>query len=302
MHLNGVEIVDTFAEAFSMRAARVTITAYDEYWANQSAVAATGFATSVIGCGVEAGMEGPSACTPDGRAGVDCLFFASSKDGLENAVSTRIGQAVITCPTTACYSGGMPELPADFDGFSRFGVGSKLRFFGDGYQASKVIGDKRYWRIPIMGGEFLIEEEFTMAKAVGGGNFLILAESIESVLKACEAAVKKMRELRGIILPFPGGVVGSGSKVGSAYKFLSASTNTGYCPTISGRVGTSELTQNTNAVLEIVIDGLTDQLVAEAMKVGILEAVKVPGVQRITAGNYGGKLGKYHFYLHKILS
>ncbi|NLI93794.1 MAG: formylmethanofuran--tetrahydromethanopterin N-formyltransferase [Peptococcaceae bacterium] len=301
MHLNGVEIEDTFAEAFTMRAARLTVTAINEEWARHAALAATGFATSVIGCGVEAGTEGPSPYTPDGRAGVDCLFFASSKDELEANLVKRVGQAVMTSPTSACYDGELPEFPADFEGFSKFHIGSKLRFFGDGFQASKVIGDKRYWRIPVMEGEFLIGEEFTMVKAVGGGNFLILAESVESALKASEAAVRKMKDIRGIILPFPGGVVRSGSKVGSKYKFLTASTNTAYCPTIRGRVEESRLEENINAVLEIVIDGLTDRLVSQAMEAGIREAVKVPGVRRISAGNYGGRLGKYHFHLHQIL-
>lgn len=302
MYLNGVEIEDTFAEAFSMRATRLTVTAANERWAHHAALAATGFATSVIGCGVEAGIEGASAFTPDGRAGVDCLFFAPSKDQMETSMIQRVGQAVMTAPTSACYDGGFVEFPADFDGFSKFNIGGKLRFFGDGYQASKVIDGKRFWRIPVMEGEFLIEEEFTMAKAVGGGNFLILADSIDSALKATEAAVSKMQEIRGIILPFPGGAVRSGSKVGSKYKFLSASTNTDYCPTIRGRVEASALRENDNAVLEIVIDGLTDSLVGQAMASGILEAVKVPGVRRITAGNYGGRLGKYHFHLRQLLS
>ena len=208
----------------------------------------------------------------------------------------------MTAPTAACYDGGLQEYPQDYEGLSTFNVGGKLRFFGDGFQASKIIADKRYWRIPVMEGEFFIQEEFTMAKAVGGGNFLILAESIESALMASEAAVRKMKEMRGIILPFPGGVVRSGSKVGSKYKFLSASTNTAYCPTIRGRVEESALLENTNAVLEIVIDGLTDKLVSQAMNIGIREAVQVPGVQSITAGNYGGRLGKYHFHLHKIMN
>jgi formylmethanofuran--tetrahydromethanopterin N-formyltransferase len=301
MRLNGVEIEDTFAEAFSMRAARLTVTAINEQWAYHAASAATGFATSVIGCGVEAGIEGPSQAAPDGRAGIDCLFFASSKEELEANLVKRIGQAIMTSPTSACYDGTLSEFPSDFEGFSKCNVGGKLRFFGDGFQASKVIGNKRYWRIPVMEGEFLIEEEFTMTKAVGGGNFLILADSIESALKAAEAAVKKMKEIRGIILPFPGGVVRSGSKVGSQYKFLSASTNTLYCPTIRGRVEETALPQNSNAVLEIVIDGLTDYLIKLAMNLGIREAVQVPGVQQITAGNYGGRLGKYHFHLHEIL-
>ena len=300
MRLDGVEIEDTFAEAFTMRASRLTVTAINKQWAQHAALAATGFATSVIGCGVEAGIEGPSPRTPDGRAGMDCLFFASSKEDLETNLIKRVGQAIMTSPTSACYDGELQEFLPGFDSLSKFNIGGKLRFFGDGFQASKIIGDKRYWRIPVMEGEFLIQEEFTMAKAVGGGNFLILAESVESALNASEAAVRKMKEIRGIILPFPGGVVRSGSKVGSKYKFLSASTNTAYCPTIRGRVE-SQLEENTNAVLEIVIDGLTADLVGKAMDIGIREAVQVPGVQRISAGNYGGRLGKYHFHLHKIL-
>lgn len=302
MRLNGVEIENTFAEAFGMRGARMTVTAINETWASHAAVAATGFATSVIGCGMEAGIEGASSHTPDGRAGMDCLFFAASKDGLEAALLNRVGQAVMTAPTSACFDGGLPEIAADFDGISKFPIGSKLRFFGDGYQASKIIGDKRYWRIPVMDGEFMVQEEFTMTKAIGGGNFLIVADSLEAALHSAEAAVSKMKEIRGIILPFPGGVVRSGSKVGSSYKFLTASTNTFYCPTIRGRVENSELTAANNAVMEIVIDGLTEALVSKAMEVGIREAVQVPGVQKITAGNYGGKLGKYHFHLHKILA
>lgn len=300
MYLNGVEIEETFAEAFTMRGTRVTITAVNETWARHAALAATGFATSVIGCGVEAGIEGPTPNTPDGRFGLDCLFFAFSKEDMEKHLIKRIGQAIMTAPTTACFDGELPEFKGQEDTLSKLNIGGKLRFFGDGYQASKVIGDRRYWRIPVMDGEFLVQEEFTVAKAIGGGNFLILAESAEAALLASEAAVKAMRTVRGVILPFPGGVVRSGSQVGSKYKFLSASTNTAYCPTIRGRLD-SLLPDGVNAVLEIVIDGLTFEGVSRAMQVGISAATQVPGVQRITAGNYGGRLGKHHFHLKEIL-
>ena len=302
MQINGVLIEDTFAEAFTMRATRVVVTGVNEKWAAEAAKAATGFATSVIGCGVEAGIEGPTLDPPDGRPGFDCLFFASSKGDLEKNLTNRIGQAIMTTPTSACYDGALPEIAADADGRRCFDLGGKLRFFGDGYQASKVIGDRRYWRIPVMEGEFLITEDFTMVKAVGGGNFLILAATPEAGLAAAEAAVEAMRSLRGVVLPFPGGVVRSGSKVGSKYKFLSASTNSDYCPTIRRRVETSALSADTGAVLELVVDGLTEELVAEAMRLGIRAACTVEGVQAITAGNYGGKLGKSHFYLHRLLA
>jgi formylmethanofuran--tetrahydromethanopterin N-formyltransferase len=298
MRLNGVDIEDSFAEAFTMRAARLTITAVNEQWARHAALAVTGFATSVIGCGIEAGIEGPSPATPDARPGLDCLFFGMSRDSLEKQLLTRIGQAIMTAPTTACFDGGLADC-GDAER-SSLKIGGKIRYFGDGYQASKLIDNRRYWRIPVMEGEFLIQEAYEVCQSVGGGNFLILAETAEAALAAAEAAVTAIRALRGVILPFPGGVVRSGSQVGSRYKFLSASTNVAYCPTIRGRVPDSALPRGVNAVLEIVIDGLTAALVARAMEVGV-RAACIPGVLRITAGNYGGRLGPHHFHLRRIL-
>ncbi len=302
MRLNGVEIEDTFAEAFTMYGTRLTLTAVSDVWARHAAAAATGFATSVIGCGVEAGVEGPLPVTPDGRPGLNCLFFAVSKDDLEKQLLKRVGQAVMTAPTAACFDGGLPELAADGPAVpAKLNIGGKLRFFGNGYQASKLIGDQRFWRIPVMEGEFLVQEEFTVAKGVGGGNFLILAETAAAALTAAEAAVAAISKVGGVVLPFPGGIVRSGSQVGSRYKFLPASTNEAYCPTIKGRVPASHLSRNVNCVLEVVIDGLTAAVVGEAMRVGV-RAACLPGVQRITAGNYGGRLGKHHFYLRRLLA
>ena len=298
MRINNVEIVDTFAEAFPMAAVRVTITAKNEKWAMQAALAATGFATSVIGCGIEADIDGPSPSTPDGRPGVDCLFFGMSTDALEKQMLKRVGQAIMTTPTTACFDGGLDECPADER--KPLKLGGKIRFFGDGFQASKVIADERYWRIPVMEGEFLIQESFETAKGIGGGNFMILAESGDAALEAAEAAVERMREVRGVALPFPGGIVRSGSQVGSKYAFLPASTNVAFCPTIRSRVPQTVLPPGTNSVMEVVIDALTYDEVAEATRVGI-EAACIPGVLQITAGNYGGKLGKHHFHLRELL-
>lgn len=300
MRLNGVEIEDTFAEAFTMYASRLTITATNEEWAREAALAATGFATSVIGCGVEAGIEGPPPATPDGRPGLDCLFFATSKADLEKQLIGRIGQAIMTAPTSACYD-GLAAAEKSWPSAEKLKVGGKLRFFGDGYQASKLIGGQRYWRIPVMEGEFLVQEEFTAVKAVGGGNFLILAESAEAALAAAEKAVAAIRSVRGVILPFPGGIVRSGSQVGSRYPFLKASTNVAFCPTLRGLIEKTQLPPGTNSVLEIVIDGLTPEAVAQVMRAGIKAACR-PGIIRITAGNYGGKLGKHHFHLHQILN
>lgn len=305
MRLNGVEIEETFAEAFTMRCARLTVTGANETWARHAAEAATGFAISVIGCGVEAGIECKADPAPDGRSGFNCLFFANSKEDLEKQLTNRCGQAIMTCPTSACYDGGLPELHGEEAGLMKFNIGGKLRYFGDGYQASKVIGDTRYWRVPVMEGEFLIQEQFTAGKGIGGGNFLILAEHHNAALAAAEAAVHAMSKVRGTILPFPGGVVRSGSQVGSKYKFLFASTNVAYCPTLRGRLKmtdkSSQLPEGVNSVMEIVIDGVTRNAISEAMRLGILAATQVQGVRRITAGNYGGKLGKHQFHLKKVL-
>jgi len=293
----GVQIVDTFAEAFDMRAARVVITAASEAWAQTAAQAMTGFATSVIGCKLEAGIERvlqPDE-TPDRRPGVSVLLFAFNAEGLGSRLVDRVGQTVLTCPTTACFDG----LP---DAKDRVVVGGLLRHFGDKLQSSRYLNGRRYWRIPVMEGEFLVEEAFGMQKAIGGGNLLILARDQGSALAAAEAAVAVMRRVRGVILPFPGGIVRAGSKVGAKrYKNMIASTNEAYCPTVRGRIGVaSELPEDVNAVLEIVVDGLDRGAIEAALRVG-LDAACLPGVVQISAGNYGGKLGKHHFKLHDCL-
>lgn len=296
MRIRGVYIEDTFAEAFTMRVARLIITGHNARWAREATLKLTGFATSVIGCKCEAGIERelkPEE-TPDGRPGFSVLLMTMSKDDLPKRLIERVGQTVLTCPTTACYD-GLPEAP------DRVGVGSALRFFGDGFQASKVIGGERFWRIPVMEGEFLVQEKFGMLKGVGGGNFLILAKTVENALGAAEAAVDVMSSRAGVILPFPGGVVRSGSKVGSRrIKSMIASTNDAFCPTLRA-ITKSELPEGVNSVLEIVINGTDAPAISAAMRVGIDAACR-DGVISITAGNYGGKLGPHHFHLRKIMN
>jgi formylmethanofuran--tetrahydromethanopterin N-formyltransferase len=296
MSENGTQIIDTFAEAFGMRASRVVITARTAEWARTAGQSMTGFATSVIGCKLEAGIERPLSPeeTPDGRPGLSVLVFGFDADGVGKRLVERIGQTVLTCPTTACFD-GLPEEEV------RVPVGGLLRHFGDRFQSSKFLDGKRYWRIPVMEGEFLIQESFGVRKAIGGGNFLILAESEASALDAAEAAVAAMRPVPGVILPFPGGVVRSGSKVGAkSYKNMVASTNDAYCPTLKGRLGPdTALPKEVNSVLEIVLDGLDRESIETAMRAGI-QAARRPGVIAITAGNYGGKLGKHHFHLLEL--
>jgi formylmethanofuran--tetrahydromethanopterin N-formyltransferase len=299
LNRNGVLVDDSFAEAFAMKATRLLITAHTLGWAQHAAVAATGLATSVIGCGCEAGIERellPEE-TPDGRPGVSVLLFAVSSKELAKQIERRVGQCVLTCPTTAVFAGlteGSDVLP----------LARNLRFFGDGWQIAKLIAGVRYWRIPVMDGEFVAQDSAPIVKAVGGGNLLLLARDTDTALAAAQAAVVAMRRLPGVVLPFPGGVVRSGSKVGSKYPSLGASTNHAYCPSLFGLVSDSALSENTRCVLEIVIDGLSETAVGEAMRVGMQAGIDIGsagGLLRIAAGNYGGKLGPYHFHLHKLL-
>ncbi len=294
----GVTIDDSFAEAFPMKATRLVITAHTPDWARHAAVAATGFATSVIACGCEAGIERELGTgeTPDGRPGVAVLIFSMSGKELAKQVERRVGQCVLTCPTTAVFSG--------LAGGEPIALGKNLRFFGDGWQISKMIAGTRYWRVPVMDGEFVAEETTGVTKAVGGGNLLLLARDTDSALAVAEAAVAAMKRLPNVIMPFPGGVVRSGSKVGSKYASLSASTNDAFCPSLFGLVAKTELTPDVRCVMEIVIDGLTEADVAAAMRDGMRAALDIGaagGLVRISAGNYGGKLGPYHFHLRKLL-
>jgi len=298
MNINGIHIDDTYAEAFGMKSTRIIITADSLAWAKHAANAAFGFATSVIACGCEAGIEQELTAdeTPDGRPGVAGLLFAVSTKELAKQLERRVGQCVLTCPSTAVFAG--------CDGEEQLPLGKNLRYFGDGWQMSKVLEGRRYWRIPVMDGEFLAEESTGLMRSVGGGNFLVLARSRAQALAACEAAVAAIDRLPGAITPFPGGVVRSGSKVGSKYKALPASTNDAFCPTLRGAVA-SELSAEVEAVLEIVIDAVTDEAMKAAMKAG-LEAVcqlgAEAGILRLSAGNYGGKLGQFHYRLREILA
>lgn len=297
LSLNGVEVMDTFAEAFPITGTRVIITAISIEWARIAATVMTGNATSVIACDVEAAIERElsSEETPDGRPGVAVLVFAFSRDALGKALAGRVGQSVLTCPTTGCYN-GVAGAPKD----KQISVGGQLRFFGDTHQSSKKLAGRRLWRIPVMDGEFVCEDRFGTIKGVAGGNLLICGVDQAAALSAAEHAAQAIRRLPDVILPFPGGIVRSGSKVGSKYKKLKASTNDAYCPTLRGVVQ-SELPPKAGAVYEIVIDGLSPEAVRAAMRAGLHAACATVGVVRVTAGNYGGKLGPFHFHLRELM-
>ena len=295
MRIGSTDIDDTFAEAFKMWAARAIITAETPRWAEAAARSMTGFATSVIGCKCEAGIERtlPPDATPDGRPGVSVLLFAMDAAGVGKRLVERIGQCVMTCPTTACFNGLESEKSV--------AVGAQLRYFGDGFQIAKRLQDRRMWRVPVMDGEFLVDDRFGVQPAVGGGNILILGSDLDACLAAAEASAQAMREEPGVILPFPDGVVRSGSKVGSRYKSLPASTNDAWCPTLRGVSASTCIIDGVNCVLELVVDGLAEEAVRGAMRRGIRAAAR-PGIPRISAGNYGGNLGQFRIPLRQLLN
>lgn len=297
MIINDIKIYNTYAEAFPMKYSRLIVTADSYKWALNAVNSFTGFATSVIACGCEAGLESKLGRrqTPDNRPGYSVLIFSMSSSELAKQILNRAGQCIMTSPGSALYSGNKSE--------KKISLGHALRYFGDGFQISKIIKGDRYWRIPVMDGEFVCQDYAYESKGIGGGNFLILGNSAKSVLKASEIAVKSMNKIANIILPFPGGIVRSGSKVGSKYKKLIASTNFEYCPYLKGVVE-SKISEQVNSVLEIVIDGISEEDIKVAIKVGVSEILKYgskSGIFGISAGNYGGKLGPFLFNLRKIL-
>ena len=302
-NFNGVEIEDTFAEGFSMWGSRIIVTAINRKWANIAAQNMTGFATSVIACDCETGVErevSPES-TPDRRPGTAIMVFGFSKRKLSESMLSRIGQCVLTCPTTAIFN-GIPRAESD----EMLDVGKSLRFFGDGYQVKMRMNDGlgervRFWRIPVMEGEFLTEELYGAKKAVAGGNFLIMGEEERSTLEAAERAVEAIHTVPRIITPFPGGLCRSGSKVGSKYAFLKASTNTPFCPTIKHTFKGSKTPEKVNSIIEIVLNGLDEPSVRRAMGVGIKAAVEARGIKKITAVNFGGKLGVFKIGLKESL-
>ncbi len=298
MELEGVEIEDTFAEAFPIKVARVLITAVNERWAMEAAKETTGFGTSVIMCPAEAGVDVtvPPEETPDGRPGVYIMICTFGYKALDEQLLARIGQCVLTCPTTAVFNGLKPEETE-----KEFNTGFKLKFFGDGFESEEELDGRAVARIPIMGGEFVVEKNLGAKEGVAGGNIFILAKDQMSALKAAEEAVSAIRHVEGTITPFTGGVVASGSKPGSLkYKFMHATINEKFCPTLKDKVE-SELPAEVNGVFEVVINGVSEEAVKEAMRAGIKAAVEVPGVVKITAGNFEGKLGKYQFKLKDVL-
>jgi len=294
---NVCEIVDTFAEMFPMWAGRVLITADNEKWALTAARTATGFASSIIMSPAEAGIEGIASPeeTPDRRVGALIQIYHRTRRDLKSQMVLRVGQCIMTCPTTAAFD-ALPQARR------RLKVGRSLRLFGDGFQKKDMIAGRKVWRIPVMEGEFIVEDSFGATRAIAGGMLLILAETRKAGLQAAEDSVNAIKQkVRGIILPFPGGICRSGSKVGSIKYKLGASTSHLFCPRLKKIIPDSKVPDNVNTVYEVIINGLNMEAVKRAMSEAVRAAASIPGVVRISASNYGGKLGPYKAFLKEVL-
>ncbi|MHA2007057.1 MAG: formylmethanofuran--tetrahydromethanopterin N-formyltransferase [Promethearchaeota archaeon] len=302
MELNSVEIEDTFCEAFGGFFTRILITAKNEKWAKIAALVSTGYGTSTIHCDAEAGIDitVPPDKTPDKRPGVIVMFFKTKKDQVSNVVMNRLGQCVLTCPTTACFDALDGSLIPEKE--FEIKIGANLKFFGDGFQ-EKIEGKYPFeaWKIPVMEGDFIIQSLAKVGKGIAGGNFLIIGKDQDSTLEAAEQAIEAIKDVPNVIAPFPGGIARSGSKVGSKYSFMNASTNDPLCPSLKNKIENSELKEGDNCVYEIILDGATENAITTAMKLGIEAAVQVPGINRISAGNFGGKLGKFQYRLYEVV-
>lgn len=303
MELNGVEIEDTYCEGFGGFFTRILVTAKNEKWVKIAAQEICGYGTSGIGCDAEVGIDVfvPADKTPDKRPGVIIMLFINKKDKVSDVMLHRIGQCILTCPTTAVFDAlsGSLEPEKEFE----VKTGFFLKFFGDKYEEKVEAYDFPVWKIPIMGGEFITQANFKAGKGVAGGNFLIIGKDQDSTLEAAEKAIEAIVDVENLIAPFPGGIVPSGSKVGTQYQNvpgLFATTNHKYCPTLKGKVDDSELREGDGCVFEIVFDGATEDAVKKGMKLGIEAAVKVSGINRISAGNYNGKLGRFLYKLHEL--
>lgn len=295
MEINGVEIKDNYAEGFGIKVTRILVTAATKELAKIAATEATGYGTSVIGCPAEAGIDCfvPANESPDGRPGYIIMICQGGKKALDHELMERIGMCILTAPTAAAFNALESE--------DTLNTGAKLKFFGDGFEEETEIDGRKIFSIPIMSGDFLVESDFGYKDGVAGGNFFILAKDQMTGVKAAQEAVAAISKVEGVITPFPGGMVASGSKVGSNKysKFLNASTNEKMCVTLKDKVD-SNIRDDADGVFEIVIDGVDEESVKAAMKAGIEAACEVDGVLEIDAGNFGGNLGAYKIQLQEL--
>jgi formylmethanofuran--tetrahydromethanopterin N-formyltransferase len=298
----GCEVDDTYAEGFRSIYAELLVTCRDHKWLQHCIHAVTGNSSSTILCDCESGVDrlvGPGGdetfATPDGRPGAIIQvhvprFRKDREPALQRSLLTRISQNVLTCPTASCFN------LLDTDPY--FKLGRKIAFFGDGFQTREMRYGRKVWVIPIMGGEFIVDRRFGFRDGVMGGNLWFMADSVDAAIEATERGVAAVKGIPNVIMSFPGGIASSASKAGSRYPFLIASTYEQFCPTLREKLGAeSRLPTGVNSIMEIVMNGRDLESLTTATRAAIEAARQTPGLIKISAGNYGGRLGKSFIYL-----
>lgn len=297
------QIVDTYAEAFRSLYAEVLVTARDRFWLDQAIREATGHASSTIMCDCEAGVDhfvgpGTPLDSPDGRVGAVLQFhvprFRKDRvEALERALLGRVSQNVLTTPTTCCFNTG--EAEGDY-----YRLGRKVAYFGDGHERLVDHAGRRMWWIPTMGGAFLIDRRFPYHDGIMGGNLWFLGHTEEAAIDAARGAAQAVAAVPGAVTPFPGGVAASASKAGSKYAFLFASTYAEFCPQLKEELGErSQVPAGVTSIMEIIINGRDLETVRAATYAAIDAVKETPGLASISAGNYGGRLGKSFIHLRR---
>lgn len=297
-------VEDTYAEAFRSIYAEILITARDLTWVQHAVHAVTGNASSTIMCDCEAGVDrfvGPGTGdfeaypTPDGRPGAIVQFhiprFRKDRlEALEQSTLQRVSQNVLTCPTASCFN--------LIDSEKYFHLGRKVAYFGDGFQKRIERYGRKMWWIPTLGGEFVLDRRLGYADGLMGGNLWFFGENVDAALDAAMLGVNAVRQCPGVITTFPGGIAGSGSKAGSRYKFSIASTYENFCPQLRDTPEAHvQLPPGVQSVMEIIMNGHNLQAIHDATQAAIRASVNATGLHSISAGNYGGRLGKSFIYL-----
>ena len=302
------EVEDTFCEAFEGLFVRLCVTANDEKWLTYAVRGATALPCTVFGES-EAGIEkflGEEE-TPDGRKGAIIQIWVGTEGGeakaiqkLEHEVAKRVRQGILVVPTTAVFD----AFSLRCEGCEIKEEGSidtlrKIGHCGDGYEEICEKFGREIIKIPIMMGEFIVERFFKYGKGVMGGNIWLFCERIKDALAAGERAVEAVNTVDGAIAPF--GVCAAGSKPETKFPEIGPTTNHPFCPTLRGKLAETKVPEGVSAIPEIVIDGVSESVVKKALR-SVIESVRnEKGVVKISAGNYGGRLGKFKFYLRTLI-
>lgn len=296
------EIEDTYAEAFTGIYCRVIVTADDGETLRKAAEDSTATPSVVIGR-TEGGVEKylSENETPDKRKGALLQFwgeinpkksFPESLKKFETELSYRIRQDILVKPFTAVFD-ALQNAEGKLDMMERVG------HCGDGYEWVEKLHGREVIVVPLMVPNFIIERYLGYGRGVMGGNFWVMCKTKQALKDAGEKALAAIHHVHGVVTPF--NICSAGSKPETRYPKIGPTTNHLYCPSLKVCLGKeSKVPEGVGYIAEIVFDGVSLDAVKEATKAGITSVLGVDGVVRVSAGNYGGTLGKYKIKLKEL--